>query len=667
MTLSPAARAALVAVAAHLAPSGDAEVLAARVVEKLRTAPPALQSELAQGLALFASAPAAMLSGKGFTGFAGLSTEAQAAMLTAWEHSAIPQARTLFQALRRLVLAAHYADPAVAASIGFPGTLATRAPQVAWEGPMADAPDDGPVAARLPPRAAPSSEPPAGVMTAATFVAARVPHRVDVVVVGSGASGAMAAARLSEAGRSVLVLESGPWVDVGALDDDEAALTGKLYADAGLRATEDLSVTVLQGACAGGGTTVNWMMMLRTPAHVREAWRQEHGLALTDADWERHFLQVEQDVHARIVPEDAHSANNQALLRGARALGWSTAEGRVNAKGCVRAGTCGIGCRWGAKQGGLQTYLPRALAAGATLLCDAEAARIERVEPGRAGLKRVHVRVAGPGAEGRVLVVETPTVVLAGGAVGTPALLMRSGMDGGAVGRNLRLHPTTAVLGRYPDEIVPGVGMPMTVTVDEFLARGAGGYGWWVQCPPMLPVLGAVAAPGWGETHARIMADFRNLGAFLVLVRDGADGSTGEVTLRADGSPRLRYRPGPMDTENLVDGMASAARLHFAAGAQEVFTLHSRPVRLRGPGEVTTIRDAGWAPNRCGLFSAHVNGTCRIGRDPLRGGATPEGERWGQPGVWVVDGSLLPTGVGANPQETILALGGWVVERILSG
>ena len=258
-------------------------------------------------------------------------------------------------------------------------------------------------------------------------------------------------------------------------------------------------------------------------------------------------------------------------------------------------------------------------------------------------------------------------MVLAGGAVGTPALLMRSGMDGGAVGRNLRLHPTTAVLGRYPDEIVPGVGMPMTVTVDEFLARGAGGYGWWVQCPPMLPVLGAVAAPGWGETHARIMADFRNLGAFLVLVRDGADGSTGEVTLRADGSPRLRYRPGPMDTENLVDGMASAARLHFAAGAQEVFTLHSRPLRLRGPAEVTSIREAGWSPNRCGLFSAHVNGTCRIGRDPLRGGATPEGERWGQPGIWVVDGSLLPTGVGANPQETILALGGWVVERILGG
>ncbi len=77
------------------------------------------------------------------------------------------------------------------------------------------------------------------------------------------------------------------------------------------------------------------------------------------------------------------------------------------------------------------------------------------------------------------------------------------------------------------------------------------------------------------------------------------------------------------------------------------------------------VLEAGWAPNRCGLFSAHVNGTCRIGRDPLRGGATPEGERWGQPGVWIVDGSLLPTGVGANPQETILALGSWVVERIL--
>ena len=649
--------ATLVAVARHLAPAGaDADVLATRVEERLARAPEALREELSRGLAVFGSAPAAMLSGAGFSGFAALSPEAQRTMLLRWEDSPIPSMRTLFQALRRLVLGAHYADPSAARAVGYlpPLTEEGRAP-LPWEGPDADAPQDGPVA-----RAWTS-----GGASPLLRAGDALPARVEVVIVGSGAGGAMAAARLAEAGREVLLLEEGPWVDEATLVDDEVTQTERLYADGGLRATEDLAVTVLQGACAGGGTTVNWMMMLRTPAHVREEWRRAHGVAIPDSEWERLFAQIEDEVHAREVPDDLHSANNQLLRAGARALGWSTATSRVNARGCVRAGTCGIGCRHGAKQGGLRTFLPRARAAGARVACEARAVRIERREPGRRGCKRVHVEVRGADGAWRPCVVDATTVVLAGGAVGTAALLTRSGMASGAVGRHLRLHPTTAVLGRYPHEVHPGTGMPMTVTVDAFLDKGAGGYGFWVQCPPMLPVLGAVAAPGWGDAHAAIMGGYRHLGAFLGLVRDGADGDTGSVEVDSRGRVRLRYAPGPRDTENLIDAMAAAARLHLAAGAAEVFTLHNQPVRARTPAEVSRIRDAGWSPNRCGLFSAHVNGTCRIGTDPLRGGVNPEGERWGEPGVWVVDGSLLPTGVGANPQETILALGTWVVERIL--
>jgi choline dehydrogenase-like flavoprotein len=587
----------------------------------------------------------------------------------------VPALRTAFQAFRRLALGTHYSDPEVAAAIGHGGPLHTRQPAVAWEGPLPNGQDDGAVAvgrADLRPRLAPSA-PPRGVVRGADV--RQDAHRTaDVVVIGTGAGGAVAAARLAEAGFEVVILEEGAWYGPSDFTETEAPLAERLYADGAMRATDDLAVQLLQGRAVGGSTTINWMIMLRTPGFVLDEWRREHGLADLDAaSLDAAFTRVEQDVHARPVPDDAHSPNNRVILDGAHALGWRASSAVINADGCVRSGFCGIGCRYEAKRGTLVTYVPRALAAGATLHADALAERIEVRErdggQGRAPLKRVHARVrdAATGAS-HALTIDAPLVIVAAGAVGSPALLQRSGMGGDAVGRWLRLHPTTATIGVFDHEIVGSAGIPLSTMCDEHIRWNGSDYGFWLECPPFLPGLGAVAAPGFGRAHAACMAQFRHLGSVIALTRDGADtqASSGEVTVARDGRVSITYALTKADAQRVSASIEAAARLQLAAGAREVRTLHTEPVVVRSERELSRIRDASVAANRVGLFSAHVNGTCRMGGDRRRAATSPEGERHGARGVYVCDGSLLPTALGVNPQETIMALATVLSERLVA-
>ncbi|HEX8692999.1 MAG TPA: GMC family oxidoreductase N-terminal domain-containing protein [Longimicrobium sp.] len=613
--------------------------------------------------------------------FTRMAAARQDAWLRGWETSRVPARRTVFQALRRLVLSTHYARPAAFPRMGYLGPLHERGPAFPWEGPLpGTAADDEPVARErpegprvpriAPPRLDPVADPWARGMTEGARLPADTRVRADVCVVGTGAGGAVAAARLAEAGYEVVVLEEGGFWRGEDFTEREAEMTPLLYADGGARATDDLAVPMLQGRGVGGGTTVNWLIMLRTPGWVLEEWAAEHGLAgMSAAELAPEFERVEEETHTRAVPDDAHNPPNRALLDGARALGWSARAVRINAKGCVRSGFCGLGCRYDARQGTAAVHVPAALAAGARLFTDARAERVEVAEAGgRAPLKRVHAAVLDR-ATGRPrggLVVEAPVVILAAGAVGTPALLQRSGLGGGGVGRFLRLHPTTVVAGRYEREMYCAGGVSLSAVCDEFLRTGGDAYGFWIECPPFYPALAAVALPGFGAPHAELMGHFRQTAPFIVLARDGADRarSNGEVAVNRRGSVRIRYRLGPRERELLRRGMKAAARIHFAAGAAEATTVHVDPCRMTSPAELAGIDRRPVGPNQLGVLSAHVNGTCRLGTDPATSGCTPDGERHGVPGLYVVDGSILPTAPGVNPQETIMALASVLAARI---
>jgi hypothetical protein len=256
--------------------------------------------------------------------------------------------------------------------------------------------------------------------------------------------------------------------------------------------------------------------------------------------------------------------------------------------------------------------------------------------------------------------------VLAGGAVGTPSLLERSALGGGGVGRWLRLHPTTGVLGRYGHPVFPAAGVPQSAVCAEFL-RGDDGYGFWIESSPLRPGLAAAALQGFGARHRAHMLDFLRISPLIVLVRDGADRqrSAGDVRVDRAGRVRIRYRMGNVERRMMVRGMQAAARLHLACNADYALTLHIDGTAIRTERDVEQIALHAVAPNRLSLFSAHVNGTCRMGTDPQRSGATAEGERHGCRDLWIADGSLFPTAPGVNPQLAIMALASLVADRII--
>lgn len=639
------------------------------LVARIARLSPRRRRDLGLAISLLGARPAAVVAGLPPSRFERQSLPNRTRILDAWTQSRIPLMRTIAQSLRRLVLLIEYGTEAAQRDVGYRGAYHTRGPSVAWEGALPGTPSDDEPVARAPIPESAHRQPVSPTHLAPLALDGSV-LRCDAVVIGTGAGGATAAARLAESGIDVIIVESGELAQPAEFDEREGPLFERLYADGGLRTTDDLGVAMVQGVTVGGSTTVNWMIMLRTPDWVLDEWTRYHGTeGMSAAELAPVFARIERELHARRVPDDAHSPNNRIVLDGAAALGWSSQQAVINARNCIRTGFCGYGCRSGAKQGTLETFLPRALAAGARLVVNAEAQRIEFVERGGPfPKKRVVVQQTLPDGRVRDVGIEAKAVIVAGGAVGTPVLLQRSGLGGGGVGKYLRLHPTTGLLGIYEREIYAAGGIPLTSVCDEFHRLDANGYGVWIETPPMHPALAASACPGIGEPHRQKMLKFRNTGSLIILTRDGADRgvSNGDVRLRRDGSVSIRYALGRTDRAHALAGLEAATQLHFAAGATEVISGHSRPVTLRHPGEIPRLRDRPMGPNDIPFFSAHVNGTCRIGTDPRTAGTTPQGERFGAPGVFVADGSLLPTAPGVNPQETIFALSTIIAERIAS-
>ncbi len=633
--------------------------LAAAVEARIATLPRAVQVDLRLALRIMDHPASGLATAGRPVRFSRVDTAAQERRLRAWGNSAIPTLRTIYQAWRRLIVSTYYSIPEVLPAIGYAGPLRGRAAVVPWEGPLPEATGDVIASAavltaahadRWPSQTAPPND---------TVL------RCDVCVIGSGAGGAVMAARLAEAGRSVVLLEEGGHYDTADFTDREREMTPRLYADAGARTTNDGSVGLLQGRCIGGGTTVNWMLMLRPQAWVMDEWETGHGAAMLGPRSLVPALErVEAEVGAGFLPEDAHSASNRIILDGAAALGWKAETARINARGCVRAGTCGLGCSHGAKRSAGVVYLPRAAAAGAVIIPDARADRVAIA----ADRKRVHVtrldRETGQSAG--TFEVDAENVVLAAGAIGTPTLLQRSGLGSRAVGNYLRLHPTTALCGRYDRVMYGAAGVPQSSLLSEFM-YGDDGYGFWVECPPLLPALAAVAVGGFGSAHRDAMLAFPQTAALIVLVRDGRSvgHSSGRVRTGRYGRTHIDYRVSALDRKQLALGIEAAARLHLAAGAREVATLHTPARVIRTERDVAALADASLAPNRLALFSAHVNGTCRMGDRADSSGCNENAEVHGARGIYVADGSLFPTAPGVNPQAAIMAIASLVAERIV--
>jgi choline dehydrogenase-like flavoprotein len=491
----------------------------------------------------------------------------------------------------------------------------------------------------------------------------------EVVVVGSGAGGGVIAATVSEAGLGTVVLEAGDQPDLAGTQALELEAYRSLYWRGGNVATSDGNVSVLAGATLGGGTTVNWSNAVRTPDWVREEWEREAGLAgLAGREFDEHLDAVSERISVTDQLSDENGPNAR-LREAAQALGMSWRRARRNARAdsydVATAGHMGWGDRSGSKQGTVQTYLRDAVTACARVVTRA---RVERVlvEGGRA--VGVTATVTRPDGSTVPLTVRSPRVVLAAGALETPAVLLRSGIGGPAAGRNLRLHPCVVLPGSYAEPQRPFEGAPHTVIVDEYLSPEHP-HGFLVEGIHFGLGISAAATP-WssGREHKEIMSEMTRTATFIGLLRER---SGGQVTLDADGEAQITHAlTDPRDEAMHALALGVIARLHEAAGAQRILDLSSgRYSWERGEDlEAFIARMRLLRGGRGGrlLFSAHQMGSARMGSDPQTSVARPSGELHDTRGVWIGDSSAFPSASGANPMLTIMALARRTAQSLLA-
>jgi choline dehydrogenase-like flavoprotein len=463
----------------------------------------------------------------------------------------------------------------------------------------------------------------------------------DVVVVGSGAAGAMVARTCARAGLAVVVVEEGrrfTSAEFRAREPLDRFLD--LYRDGGATLMFGRSPVVLPiGRGVGGTTLVNSGTCYRTPDRVLRRWRHDHGIELVDRFPEL-LDEVERTLHVARQPLDVLGRNGLLALEGARALDWLAAPLRRNAPGCLGSCQCAVGCPSNAKTGVHLNALPDACGAGARIVSEA---RVERVLVDR----REHAAgIAARRPDGSPFEILSPIVVVAAGATETPPLLRRSRLGRHPqVGRGLAVHPATSIAGRFAEPVVAWHGVLQSVGIEQLHDDGI-----LIEATSTPPGLGTFVLPGVGRRLRAELAAADHLAFLGAMVADAPSG-------RVYGARRsvLRYDLAEDDARKLRRAMVAMGRVLFAAGAREVLTgLPVHPVAA----SVVELEEivATTKPSALHLAAFHPTGSVRMSADPELGPVDTAGRLRGVEGVYVADASVLPTCPEVNPQVSIMAM-----------
>lgn len=472
----------------------------------------------------------------------------------------------------------------------------------------------------------------------------------DVVVIGSGAGGGVAAGVLAGRGLDVVVLEAGGYFNESDFTHREAQSTRDLFLDGALSATSDSGVGLLAGSALGGGTLINYTTSFATPDRIRDEWDGVAGFG--DVFTGDAFTISSTAVHQRLGINRDHNAlsGREVLLeKGLSNLGWHVDRMPRNVVGCPEngCGFCTMGCRMGARRCTTTTYLQDAHRAGARIVVGAD---VRRVVTENGVAKGVEALVGGV-----PLTVNARAVVVAAGALNTPAVLLRSGLGGPATGRYLRLHPVTAVWGVYDDPVDPWNGTMQAVYSDEFENVDGAGHGFKFETAPAHPLFPSVFL-GWSNAaqYQRDVLELRSLQPVGILLRDR---DAGHVSVRKNGTPVWHYKISRRDQANMRIGIHRAAELLNASGAKAIMSSSQPTVRMSTAQPVDAftraVDEVGYGPNQTVYISFHQMGSARMGNDPRTSVVNDRNELHDAAGVYVMDGSCFPTASGVNPMVTI--------------
>jgi choline dehydrogenase-like flavoprotein len=492
----------------------------------------------------------------------------------------------------------------------------------------------------------------------------------DVCIVGSGSGGAWTAHELAKQGKSVVMLEEGGYHTRREFDMTEPRAFANLYQELGNRATDDLSMTILQGRSVGGGTTVNWCSSFRTPERILKVWREKHGVdTLSTEVLTPHWEHVEKRLHIAEWPLELVNANNKVLWDGLGALGYERGLIRRNVNNCHNLGYCGMGCPVDAKQSMLVTVIPDAVEKGVTLYADTSARLLDWDGRKVTAVRAEVLDTATRKPTGVKVTVKAKVTVVSGGAINSPGLLMRSQLlSDGRVGERTWFHPVTLMMALFDHEVNAFKGAPQSVYSHHFIERGPGKMGWFLEVPPVHPMLAATTATGAGADLMELMTKFTHLNVMLAIHVDGLlpEEEGGTVRLRDGAHSRysIKYGWTQAHWEAFRTSCKEMAKLQFAAGAKLVRSLHLSPITMTSPADIDKLDAAPWEPMQLRVATAHQMGGCRMGKDPSTSVVDPHLKYHTLDNLYVVDGSVLPTSLGVNPQETIFGIARWAAGHI---
>ncbi len=489
----------------------------------------------------------------------------------------------------------------------------------------------------------------------------------EVCVIGSGCGGATAARVLAEAGREVLLLEEGGDFRGERINQRDAEMYDQLYMDRGGRTTSDLSISVMQGRALGGGTVINNCDVVPIPRGVFALWRRRFGLNdLTEDRMAPFERQAMEDLRASPIPEAEVNLANRLLRQGAEKLGWRGEIMAHNRVGCVGLGTCMLGCPADAKRNMRLEAVPKATAHGAQVLTRA---RVTRIDGAQSEIKSLLVRALDSKGRREVgeLSVRARYVIVAAGAIGSPLLLLRSGIGNDHVGRHLTLQPQLPVTALFDEPPRAFEGIPQSYALTEFYDEDHPDHGHWgFRVEPVMGTPGIVASllPFNGHAGKRMMTLYDHSAGALVLVPDAPGG--GRVHATRSHRPRIEYELAESTARRLREGARAAAQAYLAAGAREVVVPAQPPVRVTGVQDLALIDNIPLSPARAPLISAHQQGTARMAPSGALGAVDPEGRVFGTKGLYIFDSSVFPTGASSHTMVSIIAMSHFLSRQLLT-
>jgi choline dehydrogenase-like flavoprotein len=481
----------------------------------------------------------------------------------------------------------------------------------------------------------------------------------DIIVIGSGAGGAVVAKELAEAGRRVIVLEEGGYFTWDDFHGPPITRFQKLARDAGTTQTfSRRPIPLPLGKAVGGTTVINSGTCWRAPDKVLRAWESEHGVEGADpAAMRPYFERVERTLNIRPVPRELWGRNAELTHKGITTLGVSGGPLLRNITDCHGCGTCAMGCPSNAKQAMHISYLPLAQRAGARIYART---RVDRVLTKRGRAVGVVASILDEAERVRAtLTVHAPVVVVSAGTIHTPVVLHRSGLAGrsGQLGRNLRIHPALGVGGAFGEDVSPWRGTLQPYFVDALFDS----HDVMLETTSSVPALAAAALPGVGREAIDLLPGMRMVASIGLYV---SDTSSGRVhILPGAREPVIRYHLNQTDLNKLLVGMRLAAEIHLAAGALVALVGLPGLPAIGSTADLDKITNGDWKPEHVRPTAFHPMGTARMGRFE-EGVIDSWGEHHDVRNLFVADGSIFPTCVGVNPQVSIMAFATRTAERI---